>query len=213
MKRIFLILILALVSCYDDDSTLVIADNTAHISSKLTNNLKSISLHDASYDDIVDNSSCFSLEFPYEITVNAELRTIDSIEDLELLHEDDAIEIVYPVSAVLYNYEKHQITTNAEYGAFVNACENTFSLDPHKCLDFQYPVRVKMYNRVGNSFQTMVLDHDQDMYVFFDNLQENDIYEIEYPIELNDHTTGTTKAVSSNNEFDALFTDTHGNCQ
>ena len=213
MKRILFILIFAFVGCYDDDSTLIASDNTAHISSKLTNSIKSITLHDASFDDIVDKSSCISLEFPYQVLVNTELQTINSIEDIETLHEADTIEIVYPVSAVLYNYEKHQITSFSEYDVVVNACEENFDLSPHRCLDIEYPIIVKMYNQVGNNFQTMDLNHDQDMYVFLDNLHDTDIYELEYPIIVNDHTTGSSVVISSNVDFDNIFSDTQVGCQ
>jgi len=213
MKRILLILVLALVSCYDDDSIVIVSDNTAHISAKLTNSMKSIALHDASFDDIIDNSSCFSLEFPYQVVVNAELKTINSKADLETLHENDEIEIVYPVSAVLFNYDKHQITSISGYEAVANACEQNFNLSPHRCLDFEYPVTIKMYNQVGSSFQSMNMDHDQDLYTFLDNLHETDIYEIDYPIILNDHTTGTSKSISSNADFDTIFSNTPENCQ
>jgi len=213
MKRIFLILVLVCVSCFDDDSTLIESDNTAHISSKLTKSIKTIALHDASYDDIIDNSFCFSLEFPYEVLVNSELKTINSVQDIETLEENSTIEIVYPVSAVFFNYEKHQINSTTDFGIIANACENNFDIDSHSCLDFQYPVAVKVYNPAGNSFHTTNLDHDQDMYIFFDNLHDTDIYEIEYPILLSDHTTGTSKSISSNAGFENIYANTIGDCQ
>jgi hypothetical protein len=213
MRRILLILILTLASCYDDDSTLIESENTAHISSRLTRSIKSISLHDASFDDFIDNSSCLSLEFPYQVFENSVLKTINNIQDIELLDENSNIEIVYPVTAVSYNYEKHQINSIADHNTIVSACESSFTLNAHKCLDFQYPVSIKLYNRVGNSFQSINLDHDQDMYVFFDNLQDTDIYEIEYPIALSDHTSGTSKTISSNLGFDTLFNETLRDCQ
>ena len=213
MKRILLILVLAAVSCYDDDSTFIESNDTAHNTSKLTTNIKSISLHDASYDDIIDNSSCFSLEFPYQVSVNSEIRTINSVEDINAIDENDELEIIYPVSAVFYNYEKHQITSSAEFDLIANTCEEDFDITAHSCLDIQYPVAVKMFNQVGNDFHTMNVGHDQALFTLMDNLHDTDVYEIDYPILLNDHSTGTVESINSNLEFETIFDSTSVDCQ
>ena len=213
MKRILVLLVLVLAGCYDDDSTRIESDNTAHVSSELTTFMKSISLHNASYDDVVDNSSCFSIEFPYQVTVNNELRTISHINDLNTIYESDDVEIIYPVSAVFYNYDKHQMTSAEEYDITLDACEENFNISSHSCLDFQYPIIIKMFNQVGNDFHSMQLDHDQDIYTFLDNLHETDVYEIEYPIIMLDHTTGNSESITSNLQFETLFESTMQECQ
>ena len=87
MNRLYLIVLFILVSCYDDDSQVVESVDTAHRSSELTTMIKSMSLHNASYDDHIDNTSCFSLVFPYQINVNSTSTTITSIQDLSELSE------------------------------------------------------------------------------------------------------------------------------
>lgn len=201
------------MGCYEDDSQILESENTSHRSSELTTFIKSISLHNAAYDDVVDGSTCFSIVFPYQLSVNGTIKTISSIEELDDLHSDDNIEIVYPVSAVFYNYDRHQMASDSDMTIVKETCESDFNLDSNACLDFQFPLTVKMYNRVGNDFHTIQLNSNEDIYTHFDNIHDTDVYEIEYPILLSDTHLNTTIYVNSNSEFESIFHNTLEDCQ
>lgn len=213
MRKIFYLLVFVLVSCYEDDSQRVESADTSHKTSELTTFIKSITLHNAAYDDVIDGSSCFSLVFPYQLLVNNNIRTISSIQELDNLHSDDQIEIIYPVSAVFFNYNRHQMTSESDFDVVRNTCEADFDISSNPCLDFQFPISVKMFNQVGSDFHTIELSSNEDIYTHFDNLHDTDVYELDYPILLTDSHSSVTLSINSNLEFENLFHSTLEGCE
>ena len=62
----------------NEQETLMASSATAKLIEQTVSN-------DGSYDNIVDGSSCFDIQFPYKVNVNGLELTIDSMEDLELI--------------------------------------------------------------------------------------------------------------------------------
>jgi len=200
MKKFYYILLLITVGCYSDDSEIITSENVAHNTSELTLLLKSISSHNAAFDDRIDNTNCFSIIFPYQIQVNSELRTINSIEDISLVSSDDDIEIVYPISSVFYNYEEHQAINQTEFNLIKNTCNVDFNIEANHCLDIQFPITVKEFNDLTESFDSYQFNNDKEAYLHLDNLHDNDVYEINYPIFLRDFNSDLIR-VDSSQEF------------
>lgn len=212
MKRLFYIsLFFILIGCYQDDSQTIQSENASHRLSELSLHIKSMSSHHASFDDIIDNSSCFSIEFPYQIYVNSNLKTISSVEDIYDINADDNIEIVYPVNTNFYNYEEHQANNQTGFNLIKNSCADNFNIESNPCLDFQFPFTIKEFNDLTESFETFQLNTNRQVYLHFENLHDNDIYEIEYPIVLKDLDSNVIR-INSNQEFIEAFT-SHQNCQ
>lgn len=211
-KYIYYILLIALVGCYNDDETDTLqSENSAHRTSELTNLLKAVSAHDASFDNIIDNNSCLSLTFPYQIQVNSELRTINSVEDISTLNQEDDIEIVFPVGSIFFNFETHNINSTTEFNLIKNTCNQSFTIQPNPCLDFQYPVTFKEFNDLTSRFDTFHLNSDKEVFQHLENLHDNDIFEIEYPIFLSDSNANTIR-INSNAEFISAFNLSIGDC-
>ena len=65
--------------------------------------MEKTAFRDGSFDNIVDGSSCFALNFPYTVNVNGLDITVDSKEDLRLIEEifdefdddEDVLEILF----------------------------------------------------------------------------------------------------------------------
>ena len=205
MNKIFYILLLSiLISCFDDDSQVIESADVAHRSSELTTFIKSMSLHNSNFDDKIDKTSCFSLVFPYQLHVNANPTTINSAEDISDFSEEDDIEIIYPVETVFYNYDQHQVTNSSEFNLVKNLCQQDFNLIPNTCLDFEFPITLKKYNELTGSFDTFHFYSDKEIFRHFDNLHDQDIYEIEYPIILKNVNSNNLR-INSNLEFIEAF--------
>ncbi|RRO19711.1 hypothetical protein [Flavobacteriaceae bacterium 14752] len=206
MKRLlYFILSIALVGCYNDDAAQrELSEDSSHRTSELTRLIKAMSLHNARFDDAIDNTSCFSLIFPYQVQINSELRTINSIQDISALNNEDEIDIVYPVNAVFYNYEEHKINSTTEFNLVKNTCDQNFNIQTNLCLDFQYPITFKEFNDLTRSFETFQLNSDKDVFLHLENLHDNDVFEIDYPIFLSDSNSGSIR-IDSNAEFISAF--------
>ena len=213
MKRILYILpLLILTSCFEDNSQVITSEDIGHRSSELTTIVKSMSLHNASFDDHIDNTSCFSLVFPYQLHVNSDPITINSIEDILDLSEDDDIEIIYPVETIFFNYDEHQVTNTTELNLAKNLCQQDFDLTSNPCLDFEFPITLKKYNELTGSFDTFHFYNDKEIFIHFDNFHDQDVYEIDYPVTLFDSDSNPV-SISSNLEFIDIYNLSLQNCE
>lgn len=212
-KFFYYILIVVLVSCYNDNEiqTLQSKENV-HRNSELTRMIKAISAHNTTFDDTIDNTSCFSLVFPYQLQVNSELRTITSLEDISEIDSADDIDIVYPVQTIFYNYEEYEIISNTDFNLIENACNQNFNVQPYNCLDIQYPITFKEFNDLTQSFETFHLNTDRQVFLHLENLHDNDIFEIEYPIFLTDNNSNSIR-LTSNDDFIAAFNMSLQDCE
>lgn len=212
-KIIYYILLIFLVGCYNDEEVQTLqSENNAHRNSELTKLVKSISVHNASFDDLIDNTSCFSIKFPYQIQVNSELRNITSEQDISDLSNTEQIEIVYPVKAIFYNYEEHNIVSGTDFNLVKSVCDENFNIQPNSCLDIQYPIVLKEFNDLTQSFETFQLNTDRQVFRHLENLHDNDIFEIEYPIFLLDSSSNSIR-IDSNSDFIAVFNESQQNCE
>ncbi|EMY80295.1 hypothetical protein ES731_11580 [Psychroflexus gondwanensis] len=195
---IFLLLPILMLSCYEDDAPLVEDENTLHHSSDLSSKLQSITSHNASFDDVVDNAFCFSLVFPYELTVNDQLRVFNSAHDLSYLREEDTIEIVFPASIVFSDYTIQEVNSTSELNALANQCDDFQSITMFNCYSINFPLTLKDYNDVNSSFQTHHFFNNKAIFLYLENLHDSDVYEIDYPITL--LTKNSREIVINNNQ-------------
>jgi len=212
MNKLYLILLLVLASCYNDDSVVDQSVDTAHRTSEMTTMIKAMTMHDAAFDDHIDNTSCLSLVFPYQLHVNSDPITINTIQELENLSDDDEIELIYPIEVIFFDYQKHQVSTPDDLDTVKNICDQKFELDPINCFDFEFPVTIKRINEINGNFDTSHLESDLEVFTFFDNLHDAHAYEIDYPINVINHQSDTL-SINSNEEFKTTIDQSSLNCQ
>lgn len=200
------------MGCYEDDSQIIESRNALHRSSVLTPLIKSITLHNANFDDHIDNTSCFSLVFPYEVNINSNRRTISSIQDLNSVDENDQVQILFPVSIVFFDYTQHKVNTTSELRLLTNSCEEKFDIEYNPCLNFDFPIVIKEFNELDGTFETLNLISNEEIFQYLDNLHDSDIYEIDYPILLLD-SNSDGHVINSNSEFEEAFEASLTGCQ
>ncbi len=209
---IFLLLPILMVSCYEDDAPLVEDENFLHHSSDLSSKLQSITSHNASFDDLIDNAFCFSLIFPYELTVNDQLRVFNSKQDLSPLREDDAIEIVFPVSIVFSYYSIQEVNSTSELNTLINQCDDFQSLTAFNCYSIEFPLTIKDFNDVNSSFQTHHFFNNKIIFLYLENLYDSDVYDIDYPILLLNKISREI-VINDNQEFIDMLDSSPSHCE
>lgn len=200
------------MGCYEDDSQVIESRDALHRSSVLTPLIKSITLHNANFDDHIDNTSCFSLVFPYEVNINSNRRTISSIQDLNSIDENDQVQILFPISIVFFDYTQHKVNTTSELSLLTNSCEEKFDIEHNPCLNFDFPIVIKEFNELDGTFETLNLISNEELFQYVDNLHDSDVYEIDYPISLLDSNSGG-HVINSNSEFEEAFEASLTGCQ
>lgn len=203
--RTFLMLTLTVVlfSCQKEELTIVEAETeTSFLSdAQLTGLVKSVASHDGSYDDVIDQSSCFSINFPYQIYLNGELLAINGINDLLGIKSEDSVEMVYPFTITFANYLEATIPAEKEFTNFISRCEEGLMYnDRITCVDFSYPVRISVYNTATSNFETLIFNHDKETFTEIELMDAGTLANIQFPIQLQ-FADGTYRTIESNEQL------------
>ncbi|AXT53010.1 hypothetical protein D1818_20080 [Aquimarina sp. BL5] len=174
-----------MISCQEEERELIdpTLDNTIPKDSQLARLMRNIVTHDGSYDDLVDGGNCYSINLPYSIIRNmTEEIVIDQIGDYNRLNQSDDIKIQFPITVTRDNHVEEIIENDIELQLLANSCE--LQDDDIECVDFVYPFRFATFNSNNNVINTLEVLHDAQVFGFMENLDENTLVAINYPIRL-----------------------------
>ena len=161
-------------------------------------------------DNILDGSSCFSVELPVTIVVSditIIIETEDDLEQLEDLFEDliddeDFLDFVFPITIIFSDYSELVIENEDELESFINEC-NDDEDDSIECVDFVYPISFSVFNSEFNLIDTVIIQNDEALYAFLDDLEDDEnalIVSLNYPVTL-EYANGETIEVTNNQEL------------
>ena len=174
--------------------------------------IEKTSSHDGSYDNIVDGASCFAVQFPYTVSVNGVEINIDSKNDLELIEEifdefdddDDILNIIFPITITLSDFSEISIENKDELAMLARECLEGGEDDDIECIDFVYPITLFTFGVDNQQSGQVEVVNDQGMRRFFDDLEDNDLISIQFPISLKKYD-GTQVTVENNAELAATL--------
>jgi len=164
--------------------------------------------NDGSWDNIVDGSSCFSIRFPYEVTVGELKITIAAIEDLVLIEnifdaidsDQDTLDILFPITVTLADYTEVVVNNKDELLMLATDCIEGGADDDIECIDVIYPITVFTFSSSFEQTGSVTVENDSELRRFFNGLTATDVVGFDFPIslELYDDSTLT---VNSNAEL------------
>ncbi len=114
-------------------------------------------MNDGSNDNIIDGSSCFSINLPVTVVVNGTEVIVDGEEDYETIEtifdedEEDAdtLEIIFPITIILYDFSEISVMNADELQVFTDDCQGEGEDDEDiECINFQYPISVSIFHTV-----------------------------------------------------------------
>ena len=160
--------------------------------SPVANLISRTATFDGSFDNIIDGASCMSIQLPVTIFVNGLEITVDSEEDFEVIEaifdelddDDDSIDIVFPIVIVLSNYDEIVIENQNQLEEFIESCSDDGEDDDIECVDFVYPLTYSIFDTDDNIINTVTINNDEDMYDFIQEIDENDIITLNFPVTL-----------------------------
>ncbi|MDX1313890.1 MAG: hypothetical protein R3356_00190 [Eudoraea sp.] len=181
------------VSCRQEESEFIEAppEETLKANSNVASLLSRTATKDGSGDNIIDKASCFSIQLPVtviangiEIVVNTE-EDFDTIEEIfDALEDDqDLLEILFPITIILSNFDEITINNLTELQSYVATCpgENVYD-DDIECADIKYPVTASVFNAQNEVIDTITITDDETLYNFLEELDDSDIVNINFPI-------------------------------
>lgn len=195
----YVIIGIFLFACQKEERELINSeDTTIPKDSQLARLIKNVVTHDGSYDDVVDNSNCFSINLPYTVILNGNEILIEKIEDYNNLLNSSVIEIQFPIRITLFNYREEFIVDKEMLDFFVKSC-NVID-DDIECIDFIYPLRFSIFNSTTNQLKTIDIEHDAMLFKFITSLDDTISVSANYPINTVLYT-GQTHGVQHNEDL------------
>jgi len=214
-NHLFLFALFALLSftaCQDEVSDIINPNEQEAIASNsaLATLMGRTTANFGGADNILDGSSCFSVEMPVTIVVSditIIIETEDDLEQLEDLFEDliddeDFLDFVFPITIIFSDYSELVIENEDELESFINEC-NDDEDDSIECVDFVYPISFSVFNSEFNLIDTVIIQNDEALYAFLDDLEDDEnalIVSLNYPVTL-EYANGETIEVTNNQEL------------
>lgn len=154
--------------------------------------------NDGSYDNIVDGSSCFDIQFPYKVNVNGLELLIDAMEDLDLIEgafdavdeDENILDIFFPITVTMGDYTEITVNGKEDLRALAEQCIEGGDDDDIECIDFVYPISLFTFDVNNQQTGEIVVSNDREWRRFFAGLDDDDLISIDFPVilELYDET-------------------------
>jgi hypothetical protein len=190
--------------------------------SQLARNIFNMSINSSSASAIVTNTSCLSIELPFSVVVNGNEITIETEEDYDIVatifdefdDDDDELQIIFPVTLILFDYSEVEVNNNDELEFYIEECLNNYNVeDDIDCITFEYPITLSLFNTAFQLLDTVVVNNDQELFNFLDDDFDDDdvIAAINYPINVV-LFDGTVITVNNNNELNNIIEANDDDC-
>ena len=214
--------VFTLTSCRTEDDVSIDppVEETIEANSTIANLMSRTASNDGSSDNIIDNASCLSIQFPVTVTVNGITLQIDNEDDLDDIEDifdefdddEDDIIISYPITIEFSDFTTLEINSDDELEDFAEDCfEDNFDDDDIECIDFQYPITASVFNENNDLIDTITINDDNDMYDFIDDLDDFEAVTINFPISVI-LADGTTQVINSIQELAVAIEDADNTC-
>ncbi len=219
---ITIFMILILFSCRDEVTIDIPGTNEPALKANTTlaGLMQRTSLKDGSNDNIIDHANCFTIKLPVEVIANGQEITVTNEDDYDLIenifdefdNDTDEIVIIFPINVILGNFNEMIITNQDDFNNLRNGCNGENEHDEDiECLDFQYPINASIYNVTTEQTNRLILNNDRDMHDFIEELDEDDIANVTFPVVviLSD---GTEISISSLAQLENVIESAEDDC-
>ena len=224
-KRSLLFLLLStvlLTSCRKEETESIQTpdDETLQPNSVVSNLMLRTASNDGSNDNIIDYANCISIQLPVTVIANGIEITVNTTDDYDLIEslfdededDTDTIVIIYPITIVLSDFSEVDINNASElYSYTINCNDENESDDDIECIDFQYPITASVFNSNNELIETIDINSDNELYNFIENIDDNDIITINFPITVT-LSDGTPVIINSLNELAIVIEDAEDDC-
>ncbi len=203
------------VSCQKEETEYIDTtdQDTITANSVITTILSKTVQNEGSWDDIIDGTSCAAVQYPLTVIANGQEVLLQNIEDIQLIvaifaqfpNDTDTLEIVFPITLIMWDYTEVEVNSQEELNQIITNCiSNGQGNNEITCISFQYPITIYTYNSAQEQTGTVVINSDFELFQFLQNLDENDVYSLDFPVTviLDD---GSTQTVNNTQELQDLI--------
>lgn len=217
----FLMVVLSFTSCQDEFEEISTDEQETITANSATASLvKSASAKDGSYDDVVDNSSCFAIKFPYTVSVNDLEIVVDSYKDLWFLKQlvkqydgdfGDMLTIVFPITITYSDFSELTINNLVELRELASECTGKPVDARIPCVAFVYPIKLFTFDLNNQQTGSVEVESDMELRSFFKDLDDDSLVSIDFPVTLK-QKSGVEVVVNSNAELAIAIESAKNSC-
>jgi len=211
---------LFLMSCQSEENE-VVQDTSQNLTnvSPLTTLVTRVTQNPTSSDNIIDNSSCFSVVLPATVIVNGQNIVVSTQADYQTVQDaidafstdDDIVNFVYPISIQYQNFSTQVLQDSNDLDDVIDNCDEDDGFDEIDCISFNFPIVINVYNANNQLANTITINNNTDLYNFLENLEDNEYVAIQYPISLVD-SNGATITITNNDQLEDIIEDSIDDC-
>ncbi len=208
-----------MIACQEDkDIVNTSEDEIIEPETFLFENIQRIVLLDGSLDNIIDNGSCISVLYPIDVIANGEevsLRSVDDLTIVQSIHDRerfdvDNMEIKFPIQVLTSDYSLLEVTSKDQLETLSTACVEGGEDEDIECLDFVYPIDLKIYDGLNQKLERVSLTSDADFFRKLEDSPENGWIAINYPISI--ATPSDLVQVNSNTDLRTVIQTDFNQC-
>lgn len=209
-----------LMSCQSEENE-VIQDANQNLTntSPLTTLITRVTQNPTSGDNVLDNSSCFSVVLPVTVIVNNQQIVVNSQAEYQTVQDainafsddDDIVNFVYPITIQYQNFSTQVLQDSNDLDDAIDACGEDDGFDEIDCISFNFPIVINVYDANNQLADTVTLNNNTDLYNFLENLEDNEYVAIQYPISLV-NSNGQTITITNNNQLEDVIEDSIDDC-
>lgn len=172
-----------------------------------------------SKDNVLDNSSCFSVKLPVEVIVNGTTITVNSEADYKTVqnaidafsNDDDIVNFNFPITVQFQNSTSQIIEDTDELDDVLDDCDENDDFDEIDCIFITYPVVINVYNTNNQVANTISISSNTQFFNYLDSIDSDDIATIVYPITVL-NSNNQSVLINSNDELEDFIEDAIDDC-
>lgn len=144
-------------------------------------------MHDGSEDDEIDESPCFSIEFPYSISLSGQEITISSAaQRASFLNQvgQTAFSLNFPLTIRNAAHQQITVMNRQQFAGLQQSCRTAVAMNeaPITCAQLELPVLLFAYDRALQQTSSSRFSNKEDLFTFLNNLDANTVVSFEYPL-------------------------------
>lgn len=227
MKTIkFLLLIciaLVFTNCQKEDVEIVdetVPNNVISSNSTLTTLISRVSQNPTSKDNVLDNSSCFSVQLPVTVIVNSQQIIVTTAAQYQTVqdainafsNDDDIVNFVYPITINFQNFGTQVIANSNQLDDVLDDCDDDDGFDEIDCIAVNYPITINVYNTSTQQASTVTIQNNIQLFAFIaTGLSSGVIATINYPISVT-NSNGQSSVINDNAQLQDFIENSIDDC-
>ena len=224
MKRIsyfFIVLISFVVFSCQKEEEVIIEDTTQNLANRmpLTDLIIRVSQNPTSTDNVIDNSSCFSVQLPVSVVLNGNTIVVNSEADYQLVQDaidastwdDDIVSFNYPITIQYQGFTTQVLNNSSELDNVLDQCGEDDGFDEIDCISVVYPILINVYDVNNELANTLTISSNTQLHNFLENLEDNEYVAINYPISMMD-SNGVMVSITNNSQLEDFIENSIDDC-